>query len=507
MPRAIRESLERFFETDFAGGNAFVAAGQSFFGFQTAGYGAGALALDFVSQDLSTRLTTGKRGYFSVHHYGADLNQVMNRVMPAIFSESGRNMADVIIAAITERTEIWDKVLGVSLEQIDPWQDPATTLDVLTLKGGAMAESMLDQLGPERVGRLLGALRDRRRGEAFTREDMIEAGRAVNEDLASWLDVWIDRTDLPGFTLGPTELERLKDDAGGAPRYQLRVVLRNEEPTPGLLRLEYRTGEPEQWRNKPPETSDPIHVPGRAAVEVGLVLSEPPQRLLVAPYLSLNRRPFNVPLPEVDEERVVEHEPFSGVREASWEPAPPDVVVVDDLDPGFSVEEAGAMTFWPGLGHRISPATDVETDGGLPVAQLTEVQPSRWSRSLRADAWGTYRHTAAIVRKGQGKRLAIFTAELPEAGAFRLECHLPERFLRQAGSGGGQLGVWKLVLVSGTERQDVEFNAGGGEAGWNELGEFDLQGGTVRLELSDATDGRLVVADAIRFTPARAAGS
>lgn len=45
----------------------------------------------------------------------------------------------------------------------------------------------------------------------------------------------------------------------------------------------------------------------------------------------------------------------------------------------------------------------------------------------------------------------------------------------------------------------LDFDAALGETGWNKLGEFDLPGGEVRLEVSNRTNGHGVVADAIRW--------
>ena len=48
----------------------------------------------------------------------------------------------------------------------------------------------------------------------------------------------------------------------------------------------------------------------------------------------------------------------------------------------------------------------------------------------------------------------------------------------------------------------MEFDGAASEFGWNNLGEFDLPAGEVRLEVGNTTTGRLVLADAIRWRPA-----
>jgi len=231
-------------------------------------------------------------------------------------------------------------------------------------------------------------------------------------------------------------------------------------------------------------------------VEFGLVTSEPLDRVRVSPYLALNRTPFSVTLPALDEDRLVEAEPFDGVREAEWVVTDDGSIVVDDLDPGFSADEPETR----GL-LRVGGKTDTEeeTDGGLPV-DVGGVANTRWTRVPQIDAYGKYRHTMARVRKGKGDRLAIFTAQIPRAGEWELEYYLTPSGIRR---GDRERGTWKLNVVDPSGSRDVTFDADGGEAGWNSLGTFEIADGSVRVEVSNEIEGKghYVIADAIRWSP------
>ncbi len=490
--RAKRELLERFFENDLSGGNPFLAASRSFFGYQTAAEGSMGLPLDYVFEDLSNRLVTEKQGYFSVHHYGKDLGQTVTSTIQAVFQ--GASVSGALIDHVTQRNEVWSSVLESSLENLNPWEAPMKALDVLTLKGGAMSRSLFDSLGPRRAGQVLAALRERGAGGSFDPEDVLAAGAEVGEDLEPWLDLWIRQTDLPGFSVGQVRYERLTDSDDGSPRYQLVLTLANGEPTPGLVRVDYRTAR-EKGRSKW-ELGEPLQIAGEAAVEFGLVTSEPLDQLRVSPYLALNRAPFSVALPALDEERSVEAEPFDGVREAQWVVIDDGSIVVDDLDAGFSADEPETRQLL-----RVGGKTDAEeeTDGGLPV-DVGGVANNRWTRVPQIDAFGKYRHTMARIRKGKGDRLAVFKAEIPHAGEWELEYYLtPSGVGRRKRSRG----IWKLQVVDPSGRRDVTFDADGGEAGWNSLGTFEIADGSVRVEVSNEVEGkgRYVIADAIRWSP------
>ncbi len=56
---------------------------------------------------------------------------------------------------------------------------------------------------------------------------------------------------------------------------------------------------------------------------------------------------------------------------------------------------------------------------------------------------------------------------------------------------------------AGTRRKStrIEFDGRDAVAGWNHLGDFDLESPQVSLVVTDRTDGEVVVADAIRWRP------
>jgi ABC-type transport system involved in multi-copper enzyme maturation permease subunit len=500
-PRAMRDALARFFENDFSGGNPFLAAARSFFSYQTAGVGDIGLPLDFVYEDLSARLVTERQGYFSVHHYGRDMGQTVNATIAAVISDGGESVTDALIDTVTQRSEVWDTVLEVSLADLDPWKAPQRALDVLTLKGGAMSRSMLDGLGREKTGELLSELRERREGEAFTRADVTAVGDEIGVDLDDWLDVWLDGTALPGFVVDSISTERIRDSDSGSPRYQTLLTLRNDEPVPGLVRVDYRAGRPDAAAKGAAEggleRSEPVRVEGHGAVQVGLISAEPLRVLRVVPYLALNRTGFNVNLPPLDEERIVDVEPFIGSRVVPWEEPDDASIVVDDLDAGFDVRESGG-----GSGLRVGGRgqSNEDTDQGLPISRFGRA-PSRWSRRISSGAWGKYRHTIALIRSGDGEGRAVFTAEIPRSGEWELEYHLPAR-----GDGGRrstrQRGTWTLTIVDTTGSQDATLDADAADDGWNSLGRFEIADGATRVEVHDRSEGGdYVIADAIRWTP------
>lgn len=108
---------------------------------------------------------------------------------------------------------------------------------------------------------------------------------------------------------------------------------------------------------------------------------------------------------------------------------------------------------------------------------------------------------------GDGSTRAVFSTEVPEAGAYRLAIHLPGaavsegRWRPRSPLERDSLGSLDLEMSSSDREQSVTFAGGDAVSGWNDVGVFDLAAGPVRVSLSDRTSGEVVVADAIRWLP------
>ena len=506
--------LERFFHDDITGGNPLHGAVRNVLAFQTSARGPGAAALDFVLHDLAVQIITGKRsGFFSPHSLGgqADLNSLIGASLNTFIGGRGGGIGGSVYTAATRSPAVWDTALGTPLGQLDT-SDAKRATNVLWLKGPEIAQIMLDGLGRERAAAVLAEVRRRHAGGNYTVADLNAAAATAGADLPNLLGDWLDDSALPGFLVSPISAARLPDDERGAPRYQLGVHVRNDEPVPGLVRLSYAQESNAGWIR---DRTAPIRVPAGGAVEVGMVAAALPEQIHFHPYLALNRRGIALPV-AAPPSGIVDAEPFNGARPSDWKPNRDDGIYVDDLDPRFTVEyddpEAQSDHAWG--------APEIELDQGLPVHDLFG-SISGWSRQETPQAWGKYRRTVARSPAGVGDSRAVFAAELPAAGRWRLEYHIPalERSeLRvEIGTDGASasasprvmhgLGGYDLKLHTGGEVRELEFDAAAAEVGWNRIGDFALAAGEVRLALSNDTAGRLVVADAIRWLPLAGTGT
>ena len=504
--------LEQFFASDFSGGKLVDGVTRSFLKFQTGAHGQGAIALDYVCHELAAGVIHHRQvgDYFSPRTFAssADLNQAISGLIVGIVSGGGGSISIGNLTA-PKRASVWSRALGTSLATLDPGDEGHEALNVLSLKAPAVAKSIIDGLGRDATAAFLAELRRRYAGSNFTAADFKAVAADTGADLDSLLGDWLGAAALPGFLASEARVVRLADGERGEPRYQVRAHVRNDEPTPGLVRfgtVPAKDDAPRVW-------SDPVRVGGNAAVEVGLVVGTPPAEVWVSPYLSLNRRDIRLEVPEFDVKSVVDAEPFNGSRESQWRPQVDPGIVVDDLDPGFSV--VYETTADKDRYEQQAPnwlAGNVDMDQGLPAYDPFGLRPRGWMRIELPGSWGRYRHTVASAFPGDGGASARFAAQLPEAGRWRVDYHVPEMKFRKNSPAGGTVmvqvrtgvltqrkGNYEMKIVADGVDPTVEFDGEAATIGWNGLGEFRLPAGEVSLVVSNETSGSMVIADAVRW--------
>ena len=118
------------------------------------------------------------------------------------------------------------------------------------------------------------------------------------------------------------------------------------------------------------------------------------------------------------------------------------------------------------------------------------------------ESYGKYRHTAAMIRAGSGAAQATWSAEIPRSGRYRLEVFVAPRESESLFVWRYDRRTWTYRVRGAALEESRDLDADEVPPGWNELGEFELAKGEVDVSINDeAPDGRVVIADAVRWTP------
>ena len=546
------------FESEISGRNPFPALARQAFGLQTAAEGPHALGLGFVLNDLAAQLLSPSHAdRFSALDTGAVIARQSGMLREQMYASWGvqggsRGWLGGVLARWTmlpipggsappsaaerEADAAWHaaglamrsfgacaqaamlrrvRERGTHTPRPSPTEagdsvclqlaDARRFMAALYLKTAATGRALLAALGEERIGATLAEVRRRHAGGGYRLQDVANAD--PEREIGDLLDYWLNASGLPGFLASAPTVARLPD-AAGAPRYQTRVHVFNGEPVDGWFALSV-AGPPPAGRTatlmeatgpRVLDTSPPVRLAANTAGEVGMVTAFPPREITISPYLSHNREDFRVPPPVVSED-IVDAPPLVGVQPSAWRPPTEAGIVVDDLDAGFAIAAAGDAA----LG-------ELEPAPWLPIYQA-QGAPA-WGRLRWSSAWGKYRRTVARTLAGNGREAAVFRAQLPVAGRWRLAYHWPEWREPTIAEGHPQAAAEEFGLRRYYDQQGpyamrvvtaagvatvVDFTGVGAEAGWNALGDFDLAAGEVRVMVSNQTPGESVIADAIRW--------
>jgi hypothetical protein len=131
------------------------------------------------------------------------------------------------------------------------------------------------------------------------------------------------------------------------------------------------------------------------------------------------------------------------------------------------------------------------------------------------------------IRRGDGTNHVAWTTVLPEKGFYDLYVYIPVSAMYKRPSrrdhGGGQGGQrqnqgpgrgfgpefadkgtdYHYTISSSEGIENVVYELNNPEDGWNRLGSFHFPADSVSIQLSNETDGRRVIADAVKWVRRR----
>ncbi len=520
--------LRTYFQNDFDGGNPFLHFGTKYVAHQTLPEGRGALAADFLITELANDLLTSEEGYFSVQT--ALSGDVLSRVSNSTINSGGGFGSNASFENLNWRGQfsrkpsVWELMIESPLSELDFEGNPIDAYHVLLLKTSEISEQILEFGGEEKAGAFLSELVSRYQGESYDEEDLLETAADIGLDLNFILGDWLHSVGLPGFVAAEPKVERLADSSNGELIYQTSFVIRNDEPTPGVVGVSYVDD-----LSSEEVTLETLRIDGLTSIRIAFQSSFPPTRVVIEPYLSLNREVFELSIPRREDHEISDVPILPYTAEVEWEPFDSKVLVIDDLDDGFSSigqsdesEESAVdplipkwLTFILGV-----DATPLEMDQGMP--QLSHAlrtlsnnpfDTGQWYRESEPSSYGKYRHTHAINFKRSDSAEAKFTANMPSSGMWKLELHVPEvvkrkQYVSTYSPNAGSIISWsrsislanlEIAIIANGVSNKVDFDAQNSLDGWNDLGIHHVESGKTDVVVTPTNHG-VIVGDAVRWS-------
>jgi hypothetical protein len=266
------------------------------------------------------------------------------------------------------------------------------------------------------------------------------------------------------------------------------------------------------------------------AKKVGIVLDAQPRAMMINTLFSRNiPGEINMPINEItkSKERVKE---FTGEEKLGSNPRLIDLseIIVDNEDSGFIKSRQ----------NRVSPLKKllhIKNNNGETYQTINMMNaPEYWQPAVESNYYGKYILSSVYTRGGTGDKEVTWNAIIKEPGHYDIYCYVGKsvdrmlvRGARQGGPGGaggpggpggpggagaGPMGNaqrgespykdmhYKIYHDEGVEELTLDYpNADGG---WNLLGRYYLSTDTAKVVLTNKSEGRIVIGDAIKWVKA-----
>ncbi len=198
-----------------------------------------------------------------------------------------------------------------------------------------------------------------------------------------------------------------------------------------------------------------------------------------------------------------------------------DEYVVDNEDDGFS---SFSISRESKLKRYVDSRKKVDEDKLLYESLNEWWTPSVWTPVAHSAYYGETVRSALAIRRGDESNYVSWTTKVPEKGFYELYVYIPVSAMYKRPSrreqGGGQQGGqgqgqgpgrgggpqfadkgtdYNYTISSSEGSEKILYELNNPEDGWNRLGSFHLPADSVTVRLSSDTDGKRVIADAVKW--------
>lgn len=473
----------------------------------------------FGSPDISENDYSIYPNYYTfVNHLKSERWPILNIAFETYLKGGSNNLASTFLRGMTGLNDeekanlaLMDKSL---IELLSDQSNREVAYNALKSKGNYLFTLIQGKIGTEEFQDFLNEILAEYKFQALdfeTFNGMLQ--ERFQLDLAADIEAWVNDRQLPGFLVSDVIGYKVLDI--DRTRYQVKFKVTNPEPVGGLLVASFRTsgrggfgGGDRGGRGRgggrgfggggsQPAIEKIIQIGANETKEIGIVLDDMPRLMTINTLISQN-------LPAVltrffDEfELVRSAKPFDGQRilDYSISPTASDEIIVDNEDPGFKIFNTSSQSFLQGLVKNMSSQSEVKYAG------IQFFQPSKkWQATTQSNFYGRYIHSAYYIESGNGDKKVAWNVVLPESGNYDVYSYTVNiRQRRFRGQSQNQTKDKYQFLVYHDDGVDEPIiNLAEVENGWNFLGTYYFSADSAKVELTNNSEGRIVIADAVKW--------
>jgi hypothetical protein len=513
-----------------------------------------------VAINEPTRFRLGPSFYFFKNNFYSSVYPVINAVFESHLQKvtaPGQGSFAGMAGGLTDNDKANLILKDISFRDLlakNPGSD--TVRQVLSVKGDYLFNLLRERAGIDEFSAWFKKYIDDNKFRHVSIEKMnSDVKEKFGFEFYPYLNDWFNKTGQPGFSITNLQVSQIVVD--NRTRYQVTFVASNKEVVAGIFNVSFRTGGGRGQMGGGPQGMDivmsgggpggrgnfSIAMQGRGmeaadiskivflganeAKKIGIVLDNQPRAMMINTIFARNI-PGQITLP-VNEltKSGNQAKPFTGEEVLPSIPSydNPSEVIVDNEDPGFKISQQQSVSPLKKLlgikNRNVSSYEQINTYWG----------PEYWQPVVQASYFGSYILSSVYTRAGTGDRLVTWKGVIKKTGYYDVYCYVgkslermtvrgggmggpggpPGEGGRQADGPGGPMGGqqekspyqdmhYKIYHDQGVD--DITLDYQNAEGGWNNLGRYYLSPDTVKVELTNLSAGKIVIADAVKWVKA-----
>ena len=314
-------------------------------------------------------------------------------------------------------------------------------------------------------------------------------------DLIPYMEGWFSSKELPAFLVGNVKAVNVLD--GDQLKTMVKFKVSNTEDVEGIISVEFRLGGGGGGRfggmgGSPETITKLIHLDGNQTKEVSFLLNGTPRGANVNTLTSQNiPSEIRLPLDNIEEDKKAV--PFEGeqIVAVPVRIAEDNEIILDNEDPGFKVQGKDETSLLRKLIVK-------EEKSSSKYAGFSGWRaPRNWTLTTNSNFYGAYIRSAYYIRSGDGDKIATWNVPLKEPGYYDVYAYIYKDDRR--GGRGENNGEYHYLVHHDDGDETVLVDLKTAEEGWNHLGAYYFSPDTAKIELTNQSEARMVIADAVKL--------
>jgi hypothetical protein len=236
-----------------------------------------------------------------------------------------------------------------------------------------------------------------------------------------------------------------------------------------------------------------VYIPAESAIELGALFQAQPKEMKIFTGVSANLpNTLSFELSGFDETKTSLLDSTQYIPVFS-NPENPNGIIVDNEDEGFSFDQPTNESVLRALIKKKNPPR-------YPYSGLNSWNPpGSWQAVLRSGFYGRYIKSAHYTGAGDGSLVARWRAALPDESYYDVYAHIDKVEMFWFGNRNPNKMDYHYNVYHDDGVEAVNLREEEIESGWNYLGTYFISPENARVELTNESTGRMVIADAVKW--------